>query len=115
MLALTSQGIAVARGASAASGQMVLCTGAGPMAVYVDDQGQPTSAPLLCSDAAFHDLVDVVLPQFGAPLRSVPFDPVLQIAPTPEPIFAWIAPPSRGPPFDVLNLVDIQATQRNTQ
>lgn len=54
VLALTSQSMVTARGAAAATGQMVLCTGAGPLAIYVDAQGQPTSAPHICPDAALN-------------------------------------------------------------
>ena len=62
MLALTGQSMAVARGAAAATGQMVICTGTGPVAVYTDAEGAPTSAPYICPDAA---------------LLSVPWPPVL--------------------------------------
>ena len=48
--------MATARGASAATGQMVICTGTGPVVVYIDDEGQPTAAPHICPDCvlAFH-------------------------------------------------------------
>jgi len=52
MLALTGQSMAMARGAAAATGQIVICSGAGPIAVYTDAQGQPTTAPYICPDAA---------------------------------------------------------------
>lgn len=54
ILALTSQSMAVARGMAAATGQMVICTGSGVTAVYVDAQGQPTGAPHICPDGAMH-------------------------------------------------------------
>ena len=50
LLVLTSQSMAVARGASAATGQMVLCIGSTTQTVYVDAEGQPTTAPHLCPD-----------------------------------------------------------------
>lgn len=57
MLALTSQSMAVAGGASAATGQMVICTGTGPVTIYMDASGAPTEAPHLCADCilAFSD------------------------------------------------------------
>lgn len=50
LLTLTSQAMAVARGASAAADQMVLCIGADAVVVYVDAEGQPTAAPHFCPD-----------------------------------------------------------------
>jgi hypothetical protein len=59
ILALTSQSMAVARGASAATGQVVLCTGSGLVAIYVDAEGAPTSAPHICPDAALNVVADL--------------------------------------------------------
>lgn len=42
--------MAVARGAAAATGQMVICTSDGLATVYVDAQGAPTGAPHICPD-----------------------------------------------------------------
>jgi hypothetical protein len=50
MLALTSQAMAVARGASAATGQMEICSGTSAVTVYVDADGAPTTAPHICPD-----------------------------------------------------------------
>ncbi|MFC6584970.1 hypothetical protein [Sulfitobacter aestuariivivens] len=101
MLAITSQSMAVARGASAASGQMVICTGTGPVAVFVDAQGQPTQAPHLCPDATLQVLTDLDMSgphwigvDLGADLSGV----------HPERLYlsqGWRGPPSRGPPLDV--------------
>ncbi|SLN59071.1 hypothetical protein PEL8287_03184 [Roseovarius litorisediminis] len=52
MLAITSHSAAVARGAPGPAGQMVLCTGTGPVTVLVDAQGQPTGAVHICPDYA---------------------------------------------------------------
>lgn len=52
LLVLTGQGVAVSRGMDAAVGQMVLCTGTGPVVVYMDADGQPTSPPHYCPDYA---------------------------------------------------------------
>ena len=73
MLALTGQSMAVARGASAAMGQMVLCTGAGPVAIYVDAQGKPTSAPHICPDSALNVAMADAVALVAAPMRIVVF------------------------------------------
>ena len=50
LLALTAHSMAMARGATAATGQMVICTGTGPVTVYTDAEGAPTDAPHICPD-----------------------------------------------------------------
>lgn len=52
LLALTAQSVAASRGMDRAVGQMVLCTGTGPVVVYMDENGQPTKAPHFCPDYA---------------------------------------------------------------
>lgn len=52
LLALTAQSVAASRGMDRALGQMVLCTGTGPVLVYMDEHGQPTKAPHYCPDYA---------------------------------------------------------------
>nr|WP_251134554.1 hypothetical protein [Falsiruegeria litorea] len=52
VLALTAQGLAQSRGVSMAQGQIEICTGTGPVMVYVDADGQPTQAPHYCPDFA---------------------------------------------------------------
>lgn len=51
-LIFAGQGMAFARTQAPADGQMVLCTGHGSFVVYVDEDGQPTSAPQLCTDCS---------------------------------------------------------------
>ena len=51
-LVLTSQTMAVARGAQDPSGQVVLCTGTGPVTVLVDAKGQPVGQVHICPDCA---------------------------------------------------------------
>jgi hypothetical protein len=53
MLAFTGQSMAIARGTPSASGQIVLCTGTGPISVLVDENGQPVGQPHICPDCAF--------------------------------------------------------------
>ncbi|WP_133361326.1 DUF2946 family protein [Antarcticimicrobium luteum] len=70
IMALTSQSMAVARGATDPTGQIVLCTGTGPVAVYVDEDGQPTGPPHICPDCALHLLAAVAAPDIApAPLE----------------------------------------------
>jgi len=50
LLTLTGQSMVVARGASAATGQIVICTGTGPVTVSVDAEGQPKGPVHICPD-----------------------------------------------------------------
>ncbi len=65
-LALTGQRMAVARGATAATGQMVLCRGTGSAIVHTDKDGRPTSAPHVCPECALI-LLTAVLPLDALP------------------------------------------------
>ncbi|EEB83849.1 hypothetical protein [Roseobacter sp. GAI101] len=101
MLALTGQSMAVARGASAATGHMVLCTGSGPVAIYFDAQGKPTSAPHICPDSALNVAFDDMMPPLDAPERMITFEKVL-----PKPVLHAIPqrlerPGPRAPPVTV--------------
>lgn len=64
MLALTGQSLAVARGTTGPADQIALCTGTGPVMVYVDENGTPTGPPVLCPDFALNLLAAVALPDF---------------------------------------------------
>ena len=50
LAAVTSLAAGVARGQADPVGQIVLCTGHGPVMVHVDETGAPTGAPVLCPD-----------------------------------------------------------------
>lgn len=54
LVIFTGQGVAMTRGIDHVAGQIVLCTGAGPVVVYVDAEGQPTRAPHYCPDYALN-------------------------------------------------------------
>lgn len=54
LVILTGQGFAASRGIDHVAGQVVLCTGGGPVVVYVDAEGQPTRAPHYCPDFALN-------------------------------------------------------------
>lgn len=70
MLVVTSHSIGHARGADRAVDQMVLCIGSDAVTVYIDADGQPTTAPHVCADCMLHGL-DVVLGG-GARLAAAP-------------------------------------------
>ncbi|MFT6457354.1 hypothetical protein [Pseudophaeobacter arcticus] len=59
VVTLTGHVSASAQGARDASGQMVICSGSGPVTIYVDKDGQPTKAPHFCPDCVMH-LLDAV-------------------------------------------------------
>lgn len=65
VMVLTAQGMVSARGHTGTDGQMVICTGAGPVVIYVDDQGNPTDAPRYCPDAVSTLLSPVAPPVQG--------------------------------------------------
>lgn len=50
LITLTGLSLASGRGMSRAAGQIVLCTGQGPIAVWVDADGQPVDRTALCPD-----------------------------------------------------------------
>ncbi|MCI5097451.1 MAG: hypothetical protein MRY77_14135 [Rhodobacteraceae bacterium] len=79
-LVLTGHSAVAARGMTDATGQMVLCTGSGPVTVYVDEHGQPTKPPHYCPECMLH-LIDLVEPGSqlcrlhqtgGVPLAAAP-------------------------------------------
>ena len=50
MLTLTGHSMAIARGASGPAGFMELCTGAGPIMVAIDENGEPTGESHICPE-----------------------------------------------------------------
>ncbi len=62
LLLLTSQSMAVARGVSGSGGQIELCTGTGPVMVFVDETGTPTDPPRYCPDQVLTVLAHVTMP-----------------------------------------------------
>ncbi|MCA8878950.1 MAG: hypothetical protein KDA73_03130 [Rhodobacteraceae bacterium] len=51
-IALTGVAVGVVRGQVQVAGQIVLCTGNGPVSVAVDAKGKPVGPPRLCPDCA---------------------------------------------------------------
>ena len=52
LLVVTSHSMAQARGTTDADGQIVICTGTGPITVLVDGDGQPMERGHVCPDCA---------------------------------------------------------------
>ncbi|TNF19700.1 MAG: hypothetical protein EP318_13825 [Rhodobacteraceae bacterium] len=50
LLGLTAQSMALARGASGAVDEIILCTGSGPIMVAVDENGEPTGRAHICPE-----------------------------------------------------------------
>ena len=68
MLVFTSHSMAVARGMPGPDGQMVICTGQGPVMISVDANGNPVGPPHICPDAALSLLkMALVTPDTAGP------------------------------------------------
>jgi len=65
LLLVTGQSMAVARGAAGPAGELVLCTGSGPVVILVDEDGAPVAPPHYCPDCVLsfldHVAVDHVM------------------------------------------------------
>ncbi|UWQ46777.1 hypothetical protein K3719_05270 [Leisingera aquaemixtae] len=61
-VALTAHSAAARQGERDAAGQMVICTGTGPVTIYVDREGQPVKPPHQCPDCVMHVLDAVMQP-----------------------------------------------------
>lgn len=99
VVAVTSQGMALARGQSMAVGEAVICAAGGLVAIAVDAQGRPTGPPHVCPDATLHATGAPV----GAALAVRPDTRLHAVepaaAPTPDLPRAALGPMSaRGPP-----------------
>ncbi|NOE18820.1 hypothetical protein GS634_11880 [Ruegeria atlantica] len=101
LLVLTGQGLAVSRGMDRAVGQMVLCTGTGPVVVYMDEDGQPTAPPHYCPDYALSLMGAVAVAQPPMPMAPER----AQIAPLRHLVNQIALPvpgtPARAPPVRV--------------
>ncbi len=98
LVVLTGQGLAASRGMDRAVGHMVLCTGTGPVVVYMDAEGQPTRPPHYCPDYALSVLgaiaeVDQVLPTAPDRVQPTPVREAQSLVASPVP-----ASPARAPP-----------------
>ncbi len=70
LLVLTGSALAMARGAGHVAGQMVICTGTGPVMVYLGELGQPTDPPVYCPDAVVSMIEDAVVSDLPRPQRN---------------------------------------------
>lgn len=61
-VALTAHSAAARQGERDAAGRMVICTGTGPVTIYVDSEGQPVTPPHHCPDCVMHVLDAVAQP-----------------------------------------------------
>ncbi len=101
LVVLTGQGVAASRGVGEAVGQMVLCTGDGPVLVYMDETGQPVKPPHYCPDFALNLLGAVLDDPLSVPPAPGRANPALQrdagnliALPLPQ-------TPARAPPVSV--------------
>jgi hypothetical protein len=51
-LLLMGQGAAAARGLPGPDGSIVICTGSGPVVIFVNAEGEPAAPPHICPDCA---------------------------------------------------------------
>lgn len=98
LVILTGQGVAASRGLDRAVGHMVLCTGDGPVVVYMDADGQPTQAPHFCPDHALTllgaiALADPVLPEAPGHADPTPLRKADSLIALPIPFRPARAPP----------------------
>ena len=84
LVMLTAQAAAVAHAAPAPSGRMELCTGNGPVMVYVDADGQPVGDPVYCPEFALSLILGLEVPvvaPVAIRLGSVDIAAVVAVAP----------------------------------
>ena len=98
ILLVTGQSAAVARATPGPAGRMVLCTGAGLVTVFVDEDGDPVGAPHVCPDAALGFLVALDLPDLPLIVQRVARErpaavPGIVVLTSPAPLFHARAPP----------------------
>lgn len=101
LVVVTGQAMAASRGMNAAVGQMVICTGTGPIVVMVDENGQPTQAPAYCPDYALA-LLGAIIPEDVSAIPQVPLEMPALARIRGALISSLLLPPSaRAPPVTV--------------
>ncbi len=101
VLTLTGQAMAVARGAPGPAGQMVICSGSGPLTVSVDARGQPVGPRHICPDC-LAGLTVGLLPAADALVRVL--DPAAMVWPVVSvhrPAWRGMGASARAPPVSV--------------
>ena len=102
LIALTGQAAAVAHAAPGPSGRIELCTGAGPVMVYLDADGEPVGDPVYCPDFA----LSLILALDAPPVVPVPLT-VTERRETAGPVVAGarsvslLSRQARGPPSTI--------------
>lgn len=99
-LLLTGHSAAASRAQRDATGQVILCTGMGPVTVYVDENGEPTGPPHICPECITH-LLDLAI---AAPMLVAPETCARQATPL-APRAQWTravvhSPRARAPPLN---------------
>ncbi len=99
VLALTAQGLAVARGQGAATGYVVICGGGGIAMVPVGPDGQPTGPAHFCPDGVLSVAPALAVPQgVAAPATFAVFTPAAPVPVKPAPVSVPAAM-ARAPPL----------------
>ncbi|WP_299771287.1 hypothetical protein [uncultured Tateyamaria sp.] len=110
VLLATSYSAAVARGAPQAVDQMVICSGTTVAVVFIDTDGQPTTAPHLCPDCALHLFAAV------APFEAIPkwLDNATMLRATPpveqQSVTCQLRASARAPPVDLIRTFQSETT-----
>lgn len=98
LLGFSAYGEASVQAMQDATGRMVICTGAGPVTVYVDEAGQPAAPPHPCPDCISLALDAGIGDRSGlAPVLSA-FTPAPSRAYLMRRVPAPAAPKARAPP-----------------
>lgn len=98
ILVLTGHSMAMVRGASAATGQMVICVGDTTTVIYTDAEGEPTAAPHICPECivTWHAATPPIYLGGEAVVSTIPWKHPLEWLP----LRPWIHASfdARGPP-----------------
>jgi len=79
-LLVTAETMAMARGASPAVSETILCTSHGIERIHLDAEGAPTSAPHICPECLlFFGALAETAPNIAAPIAT---KPIKAVAPT---------------------------------
>lgn len=98
LLVLTGQSMALMRSAPDPAGQMVLCTGTGPITVLTDENGLPVGQPHICPDCAMSLFAAVLAAPEMPPRPALRSEAAVVRAPRVTVQAAHVAPSARDPP-----------------
>lgn len=101
LLVMTTQAMAVMRGASDAVGMVELCSGDDVVTIYVDDTGEPTAAPHICPDCLPLALAGLLPGEVTVAARlRLPHDRPVQATPA-HTTLPRLSQQARAPPVSV--------------